>query len=85
MDDVTRERVDEALRSSNWEEHEKLALKWVWRLDGDFRSALWQVITLANEEDLARLALVFPVDVRGWLAYRSGGLADRFMEQGLLI
>lgn len=85
MTNEQRDRVDAALLSDDWEEHEKLALRWAWRLLGHFQMALWEAITLADVANLDQLELAFPMDVRGWLAYQRYGLADRLREAGLLI
>lgn len=57
---------------------ERSVVEWQFGLCGDFMSAIWKAISLADEENLARLQLAFPTQVLGYKCYtRTPGWWDR--------
>ena len=62
-----------ALASYDWlmekyrlEAEEAAVVEWQCGYCGDFRTALWDAISRADENNLLRLELGFPVEVRGY-------------------
>ena len=86
-DDLRRhqERIGAMLTSDEWTEAEKSVIKWQFRLLGDFRTALFEAITLADDKNLVRLAMGFPYEVSGFMAWNRGGLGKRLRDAGLEI
>lgn len=77
------ETISRFLGSPDWTEAEKWVIKWQFRLLGDFRTALAKAITLADENNLNRLALGFPTEVTGFTLWHAGGLGQRLRTAGL--
>jgi len=48
---------------------EEFIVKWQFRLLGDFKKALIECIMRADDENLGKLSLGFPDEVRGYLDY----------------
>lgn len=44
-------------------------VKWQYRLHGDFKTALWKTITLADESNLALLKKAFPIEVEEYVKF----------------
>ncbi len=70
---------------SAWEMSEQWVIKWQYQLLGDFQAALAGAIACADESNLARLALGFPDQVQGFLAWSRGDLGHRLRKSGLEI
>lgn len=79
----------EVLNSPHWTESEKWVVKWQFNrafpLLGSFEAALAEVIKLADESNLDKLALGFPDQVNGYRAWAHGDLAQRLRASGLHI
>ena len=85
MIDVEMEaKVRNMLVSPDWTLAEKAVVKWQWRLYGDFYTALWHAIKLADDQNLERLARGFPYEVAGLRLWREGDLAVRLRAAGLM-
>ena len=82
-DDIQR-RVHEFLGDPTESPEAKVVLKWQWRLYGDFYTALFDAIKRADDANLAKLALGFPVEVAGFLAWNRGSLARELREKGVM-
>jgi len=78
-------RTREFLSSPDWTEAEKWVIKWQFRILGEFQAALANAIKLADEKNLALLALGFPTQVEGFTAWNSGDLGRRLRTAGLEI
>ena len=79
------ERIGAILESGEWTVGEKAVVKWQFRLLGDFRTALFKAIALADDKNLVRLAMGFPDEVSGFMAWNRGGLGKRLRDAGLEI
>ena len=53
------------------DDEQKALVRWQFRLCGDFETALWKAITLADEKNLELLARAFPVEVSAYKKYRG--------------
>ncbi len=69
--------------TSAWTNAEKAVIKWQFRLNGDFKTALWEAIKRADEGNLDRLALGFPDEVAGFRQWAHGNLGTRLRQAGL--
>ena len=66
-------------------EIERAVFDWQYHLTGDFRTALWQAITRADEGNLQRLHEGFPNEVEGYLLFtRQSGWWDAVKKRGLI-
>lgn len=52
-------------------EEQKAVYDWNYRVVGGFKKALWEAITMADDQDLKALEAGFPVEVGGYLKYRK--------------
>ena len=68
---------------SGWTNAEKAVIKWQFKLNGDFRTALWEAIKRADEGNLDRLALGFPDEVYGFRQWSQGDLGIRLLKAWL--
>lgn len=73
------------LRSDEWMEHEKFAIKWQYRLLGQFETALMEAIRQADEDNLRLLERGFPEQVDGYRAWVHGDLGARLRKAGLAV
>ena len=48
---------------------EDIIVQWQYRYLGDFRTALFEAICLADENNLYKLSLGFPIEVEGYKKY----------------
>jgi len=75
--------------NDNWHllsQAEKLIVEWQYGMLGDFRTALFDAITRADESNLDRLALGFHDEVAGYRAWAHGTpykMAEKLREMGL--
>lgn len=70
--------LQKIIESPDLTEGEKLYIKdCQYRMGGSFSRALWTLIGLADEHNLARLCLVFPNEVQGFIAWTRGDLHER--------
>ena len=56
----------------NWDkldEYEKAAYKWQYKMNGHFFTNLWAAIMKADDENLRRLGLGFPIEVEAYKRY----------------
>jgi hypothetical protein len=81
MTDV--QTIAKFLTSPDWPESVKHVIKWQYRLNGDFETALWGAIVRADEDNLARLERGFPEQVLGYRAWAHGDLGTRLRAAGL--
>ena len=77
-------RIQAFLSDPNEPAESKAVLKWQWNLYGDFYTALFGAIKRADDENLERLRLGFPVEVRGFVWWNRGGLAKELREKGVM-
>lgn len=82
---ATREQIRVALNSPDFTPGEKSVIKWQFHLHGDFKTALWDAIKRADENNLDRLAMGFPLEVEAFRAWAWGNLAGRIRASGLNI
>ena len=80
---MNRAEIDKVLRSLELTEPEKWVIKWQFGLLGDFQTALSAAIKSADETNLARLELGFPVQVGGFREWAFGGMGTRLRERGV--
>lgn len=83
MTEAMVEKVREILASKQFTETEKFIVKWQFGMLGSFKAALVDVIKLADEDNLAKLAKGFPEEVAVFIAWNAGDLAERLREAGL--
>ena len=57
------------MRFDNLTAPEQAVVEWQYRMCGDFKTALWGAITRADDGNLARLRLGFPIEVDGFLLF----------------
>ena len=79
-----QQKIREFLANPDEAPAAKAVLKWQWRLYGDFYTALWEAIKRADDENLGRLAQGFPVEVKGFLEWNRGNLADELRKKGVM-
>lgn len=48
---------------------ERAVVEWQYKAIGDFKKALWEAIARADDKNLAKLWLGFPVEVMGYSKY----------------
>lgn len=77
-------RVGKFLEDPGESAESKAVLKWQWNLYGDFYAALFGAIKRADDQNLERLRLGFPVEVAGFLAWNRGGLAQELRAKGVM-
>lgn len=81
---ATREKLAEFLgEDSTWGDGVKSLIKWQFSLHGDFYEALWGAIKQADDDNLRRLSMGFPLEVESFLDWSRGDLADRLRKAGL--
>ena len=82
-------QIGEFLESPEWNAGEKFVIKWQFnrslQLLGDFGAALAEAIVRADDSNLTKLALGFPDEVAGFLAWNRGDLGIRLRDAGLEI
>ena len=71
--------------NSGWTESEKWIIKWQFGYLGDFEEALATLLSKADDQNLMRLMLAFPMQTAGFLAWRNGDLGTRLRAAGLEI
>jgi len=54
-------------------EEEQFVVKWQYQMLGDFKTALVRAITKADEYNMQRLALGFPVEVQAYKRFTQEG------------
>lgn len=80
--------LEKILTSSDWTFAEKSVVKWQLRLHGDFNTALWKAIILADEDNLALLKRGFPEEIAGYMAWAWAipySLGKKLRKAGLYI
>jgi len=77
-------RIAEFLADSTESLEAKAIVKWQWGLYGDFYTALFSAIKRADDENIERLALGFPIEIRGFLAWSRGTLAKELRAKGVM-
>ena len=78
-----KRKLTSVLSSEEWTPGERAVVKWQFRFCSDFRKALWEAIIRADDTNLNCLALGFPDEVNGYLAWSQGDLATRLRKDGL--
>ena len=73
------------LASDDWNDDEKLVIKWQFRLLGDFKESLFRTIARADDANRKRIALGFPAEVNAYNLWTCSNLATRLREAGLQI
>ncbi len=63
--------VEEALLSSEFDEGQKAVIKWQFQMHGSFYTALFEAIQRADYENLSKLELGFPTEVRGFRQWQE--------------
>lgn len=84
MNDEMHRRIAVFLRDPAEPPEAKAVLKWQWRLYGDFFTALFDAIKLADDQNLERLRLGFPIEVTGFVEWNRGSLAEKLREKGVM-
>lgn len=80
---ATREMIGEILASESFDDSDKWVVKWQFGYLGDFQRLLSSAIKQADENNLAKLALGFPVEVEGFIRWNRRDLAERLRAAGL--
>ncbi len=80
---MNRDKLRDALNSPQFDEADRVVIFWLFHFFGDFRTALWEAICRADEENLERLRLGFPNEVEGYKRWTRGNLGQRFRDFGL--
>jgi len=80
---ATRESIGEILTSSEFDDSDKWVVKWQFRALGEFETSLCEAIKRADEHNLARLRLGFPMQVEGFKRWAYGNLGERLRAAGL--
>jgi hypothetical protein len=83
MTNTEQDAVKRVLSGDVWRESAKAVVKWQLHLYGDFQQSLWRCISRADDANLAKLRLGFPIEVEGYLWWHAGDLARRLREEGL--
>lgn len=85
MEEDPFERVQEILNCDRYTAGEKECVQFhLGMLDG-FYENLWEAITQADDENLARLAKGFPEEVAAYQDWKRGELGRRLKEDGFSI
>ena len=79
------EAIGRFLADPRWTTGEKWIIKWQFGLLGDFNTALVKAITLADESNLERLQVGFPIEVNAFVSWQRGNLSERLRTAGLEI
>ncbi len=82
---ATIRQIGEFLASPDWSPSEKWVIKWQFRQLVDSQTALCEAIKRADEDNLAKLSLGFPIQVQGFQQWAYGDLATRLRQAGLEI
>ncbi len=80
---MTMERLGEVLRNDQFTDGEKWIIQWQFRLLGDFETALIDAITRADEGNLMKLALGFPMQVDAYLEWSRGSMGQLLRSRGI--
>ncbi len=83
---ATHTQLGEFLQRTDLAEFEKLVIRWQFRMCGDFETALWRAIALADTDNIERLRLGFPLHVQGYEAWAWGmplSLGQKLRGMGL--
>lgn len=75
--------IADALTSDAWTVAEKCVIKWQFGLYGHFHTQLFELITLADDNNLSRLRMAYPAEVEGFLLWNRGDLGKRLMDAGI--
>lgn len=78
-----KDLIVEILASSEWSTVAKTAIRWQYKMQGDFEKALWGALVLADEQNLERFRLGYGVEVATLLEWRHGDIGKRLREAGL--
>ena len=84
MNNDMQQRVAAFLADPAEPREAKAVLKWQFRLYGSFFTALFDAIKLADDGNLERLRLGFPVEVTGFIEWNRGSLAEKLREKGVM-
>lgn len=79
-----RQKIHAFLADPNERPESKAVLKWQWGLYGDFYTVLFGAIKQADDQNLERLRLGFPVEVAGFLAWNRGSLATELRDKRVM-
>lgn len=77
--------VGDIMTSDAFDAYDKAAVKWRVGALGGFYRALWDAISQADDSNLERLELAFPVEVEGYRRWIHGDLGRRLRAAGLEI
>lgn len=77
--------IDRFLASPGWTYSEKFVIKWQYQLLGEFETALMGAIKRADEANLYRLEIGFPIQVQGFRQWTHSDLGVRLRAAGLEI
>jgi hypothetical protein len=61
---------------------ERTILRWQLHDYGDFYTALWEALVRADEDNLARIELGFPLEVSALHAWRKTWIAESLRQKG---
>jgi len=82
---ATHEQIRKILSSDKFTPAEKMYLEFQWGMTGDFFTHLWRAIGHADMHNINRLRVGFPAEVKAYLSWTNGDLADRVREMGVSI
>ncbi|HXI85329.1 MAG TPA: hypothetical protein VNL17_14705 [Verrucomicrobiae bacterium] len=83
---ATQEAIAAALaEESPWSDGVKSLIRWQFELHSDFKTALWNAIKTADQENLLRLSYGFPEEVKAFIHWNSGDLGEQLRKSGLEI
>lgn len=80
---ATRETIGEILKSDQFNESDKWVVMWQFGYLGDFQRLLSSAIKQADENNLRKLAMGFPVEVEGFIRWSQRDLGERLRAAGL--
>ena len=80
---ATIEEIQSILNSARWTDDEKWVVEWQFRLLGSFGRALAHTLVAADETNLERLSMGFPMEVLGFRKWAYGDLGNRLRKAGL--
>ncbi len=69
--------------SDKFTDGERWIIKWQFRLLGDFETALVGAIARADEGNLYKLRLGFPMQVEAYLEWTRGNMAQLLRSRGI--
>jgi hypothetical protein len=82
---TTREQIRAVLTSDEFTPGEKFVVEAQFRHKtpiSNFKEKLWELLCASDDDNLARLAVAFPEETAGFVAWNRGNLGDRIRAAG---